>query len=362
MKTLMKVIIVAVALGGAYMVFGQGDGVGNLLSQSGSGTGVSTGDPFSSSTSNEDTQVFGKTLTLTTIGTDKSDPAVSYGGDTEYTTICYKDNGSADVDDWTPLATGTSANPEVLSIPVQAGTKANGGLTEMWCDIDIGASQDYYVVKDDLIKDNSRISSVMFDDPNGDNVDGWIYNYNLIDVSVANPNQLPTETVFYKLIDEGSLTVSDPTSKVSAGTGSATNVLKFKADMDNAGDGEALSRIQITLNGTEDARWKLNQSYVQIEGIGKVMLSEFSESCTTNCIYKYDVSTTVDGANMLFVEKNGDTEIDAHVTIESNLDATNEAICVELELRTIDAQGAFTESSADAEIAEGATNTDECTV
>ena len=163
MKTLMKVIIVAVALGGAYMVFGQDSGVGNLLNQSGSGTGISTGDTFGSQTVASDTQVFGKTLTLTTIGTDKSDPAVSYGGDTEYTTICYKDNGSADVDDWTPLSTGTSANPEVLSIPVQAGTKANGGLVEMYCDIDVGSAQDYYVVKDDLIKDNSRINSVIFD-------------------------------------------------------------------------------------------------------------------------------------------------------------------------------------------------------
>jgi hypothetical protein len=362
MKTLMKVIIAVAILGGGYLML-SGEGIGtNLLSQSGS-SGVITGDTFSSSTSNEDTQVFGKTLTLTTVATDTSDPAVSYGGDTEFTTICYKDNGSSNVDDWTPLGTGTTANPEVISIPVQAGTKASGGLTEMWCDIDVDSAQDYYVVKDDLIKDNSRISSVIFDDPNGDNVDGWIYNYNLIDVSVANPNQLPTETVFYKLIDEGSITVSDPTSKLSAGTGSATNVLKFKADMDNAGDGEALSRIQITLNGTEDDRWKLNQSFVEIAGVGKIMLSEFSESCTTNCIYKYSLANTVDGANMMFVDKNGDTEIDAHVTIESNLDATDEAICVELELRMVDAQGAFgTATSADAEIAEGATNTDECSI
>ena len=167
--------------------------------------------------------------------------------------------------------------------------------------------------------------------------------------------------VFYKLIDEGSITVSDPTSKTSVGTGSVTNVLKFKANMDNAGDGEALSRIQVTLNGTEDDRWKLNQSFVDIAGVGQIHLSEFTESCTTNCIYKYNLANTVDGANMFFVEKNGDTEIDAHVTIETNLDASDEAICVELELRTVDAQGAFTTSSADAEIAEG-TNTDECSL
>ena len=128
MKTLMKVIIAVAILGGGYLML-SGEGIGtNLLSQSGS-SGVITGDTFSSSTSNEDTQVFGKTLTLTTVATDTSDPAVSYGGDTEFTTICYKDNGSSNVDDWTPLGTGTTANPEVISIPVQAGTKASGGLT-----------------------------------------------------------------------------------------------------------------------------------------------------------------------------------------------------------------------------------------
>lgn len=358
MKQSMKAIIVVVAIVGGLFYFG-GDGVTNLLSQS--GNKIVTSDSFGSSTVATDEQVFGKTYTLTSVGTDKSDASISYGGDTEYTTICYKDNNSADVDDWTPISTGSSANPEVLSIPVQAGTKANGGLTEMWCDIDIGASEDYYVVKDDLIKDNNRVDRVIFDDPNNDNVSGWVYNYNLIGISVANPNTLPSDSVFYHLIDEGSITVSDPTSLTSIGTGAVTNVLKFKANMSAKGDGEALSRIQITLNGTEDDRWKTNLSFVDIVGIGKIYLSEMTESCTTNCIYKYELSNSVDGANMLFVDKDGDTEINAHVTIESNLDASNEAICVELALRSVDAQGAFTSSSADAEIAEG-TNTDECTV
>ena len=361
MKTLFKVVIIAIVAGGAFMLFGDDIDTSSFTKND---VATQKSDSFGSTTSLDATQVFGKTYTLTTIGTDKSDPAISYGGDTEYTTICYKDNNSADTKDWTPIATSTSANPEVLSVPVQAGTKAQGGLVEMWCDVNVGTSQDYYVDKDRLIQDNSRISKVIFDKaPSTASVSSWIYNYNLIDISVANPNQLPTDTVYYILVDEGSLTVSDPASLASVGTGSATNVLKYKLTMDNAGDGEAISRVQVTMNGTEDDRWKINESFFEIDGIGKIFLNDpkVTESCTTNCVYKYDISATVDGAPMIFIPESGDTELNAHVTIESALDSTDEAICVELAVRTVDAQGAYTTASADAEIAEG-TNTDECTL
>ena len=291
-----------------------------------------------------------------------SDPAVGYGGATEYTTICFKDNGSSNTKDWTPIATATSADPEVLTIPVARGTVAEGGLTMIWCDVDIDSAQDYYLVKDKLISDNSRITSVIFDDANSDNVSGWIYNVNLIGVSPPDPNTTPTLTLFYTLIDEGSLDVSDPTSLASVGQGSVTNTLKFKITMDNQGDGEAISQVKITLNGTEDARWKTNLSFFEIEGIGKIFLSQMIESeLSSTFTYKYNLGNDYSTANMIFIDKNGDTEVNAHVTIESNLDASNEAICVELEIRTVDAQGAFSTNSEDAEIAEGVVG-DECTL
>ncbi len=358
--TMRNAIIALAVIGGFYLVF-TGDGVGNLLDQSGS-SGIPTVDTFSSSTTASDAQVYNGDLTVTTIGTDFSDPAISYGGDTEYTTICYKDNGSSDPKSWTPIATATSANPEVLTIPVAKGTSAQGGLTEMWCDIDIGSAQDYYIAKDKLIADNSRISKAIFDDANSDNVDGWIYNVNLLDVSPPDPNTTPTLTLFYSLIDEGSITVSDPSSSASVGQGSVLNTLKFKATMDNAGDGESLNQVQIRLNSTDDTQWFENLSSFEIAGIGKIKLSEMDRSdLSSTTVYKYTLGSDYSDGDMLFVDKNGDTEINSHVVIQSNFDASDEALCVELQLRTVDAQGAFTTSSADAEIAEG-TNADECTL
>ena len=145
-------------------------------------SGVPVADTFQKTTTAVDEQVFGGTFTLTTVATDLSDPAVSYGGDTEFTTICYKDNGSADFSKWTPLATGTSANPEVLTIPVFKGTEAQGGLVEMWCDIDIDSAQDYYVNKDSLTNDNNRVTKVIWGDANDDNVDGLIFNYKFLKI------------------------------------------------------------------------------------------------------------------------------------------------------------------------------------
>ena len=359
-NTTKYVLIIGAVIVGAYIIM-QGDS--DVLTLDQTGSGIASIDTFTSNTGNTATgQVYNGDLTVKTIATDLSDPAISYGGDTEYTTICYKDNGSADVDDWTPIATATAANPEVITVPVSKATGNDSGLTQMYCDIDVGSSQDYYVVKDALIKDNSRISSVLFDDANGDNVDSWIYNVNLLDVSPADPNTTPSLTLFYKLADEGSLTVSDPDSKASVGQGSVANNLKFKLNMDNAGDAESIQQLQLRLNSTDDGQWFENLSTVTIAGIGEVKLSDMVRSdLASTTVYKYTLGSDYSEGNMVFVEKDGDTEVDAHVEIQSNFDASNEGLCVELQVRTVDAQGAYTSSSADAEIAEG-TNADECTL
>jgi hypothetical protein len=353
-------VVIGAVIIGAYIIM-QGDS--DILTLNQTGSGITSIDTFSTNTASSTTgQVYNGDLTVTTIATDLSDPAISYGGDTEFTTICYKDNNSADVNDWTPIATATGANPEVLTIPVSKSSGNDKGLTQMYCDIDVASAQDYYVVKDSLIKDNSRISNAIFDDANGDNVDSWIYQVNLLDVSPADPNTTPSLTLFYKLADEGSLTVSDPDSKASVGQGSVNNILKFKMNMDNSGDAESISQIQIRLNSTDDGQWFENLSTVTIAGIGEIKFADMVRSdLASTTVYKYTLGSDYSEGNMVFVDKNGDTEIDAHVEIQSNFDASNEGLCVELQVRTVDAQGAYTSSSADAEIAEG-TNTDECTL
>src|SRR3990167_11081766 len=259
--TTRNVIIALVVIGGGYLIF-SGDGVSNLLDSSESG--IPTVDTFQKTTTAVDEQVFGGTFTLTTVATDLSDPAVSYGGDTEFDTICYKDNGSADFSKWTPLATGTSANPEVLTIPVFKGTEAQGGLVEMWCDIDIGTSQDYYVDKESLINDNNRVTKVIWGDANDDNVDSWIYNYNLLDIAGSDPNTAPVDSVFYRLIDEGSLDVDSPATLSNVGQGSVENRIKWSMDMDATGDGESLNQIQIRFNSTDDTQWFENLSHINV--------------------------------------------------------------------------------------------------
>jgi len=353
-------IVIGAVIIGAYIIM-QGDS--DILTLNQTGTGIASIDTFSTNTASSTTgQVYNGDLTVTTIATDLSDPAISYGGDTEYTTICYKDNNSADVNDWTPIATATSANPEVLTIPVSKSTGNDKGLTQMYCDIDVASGQDYYVVKDSLIKDNSRISNAIFDDANGDNVDSWIYQVDLLDVSPADPNTTPSLTLFYKIADEGTLTVSDPASKASVGQGSVNNILKFKMNMDNAGDAESISQIQIRMNTTDDGQYFENLSTIKIAGIGEIKFADMNRSdMASTTVWKYKLASDYSEGNMVFVDKNGDTEIDAHVEVQSNFDATNEGLCVELEIKTVDAQGAYTTTSSDAEIAEGAVGA-ECTL
>lgn len=357
--TTRNVIVALAIIGGGYLLF-TSDGVSNLLDTTDSG--IPQVDTFQKSTTAEDEQLFGGTFTLTSIATDKSDPAVSYGGDTEFTTICYKDNNSADFSQWTPLATGTSANPEVMTIPISRGTEANGGLLEMWCDIDIDSAQDYYVDKASLTNDNNRVTKVIWGDANDDNVDGWIYNYNLLGIAGGDPNIAPSDSVFYRLIDEGSLDVDSPAGIATAGQGSVENRIKWSMDMDATGDGESINQIQIRFNSTDDTQWFENLSHITVAGLGQIKLSEMERSdLASTTVYKYTLGSDYSTGNMMFTPKNGDTENDTPVIIQSNFDASNEGLCVELQIRTVDAQGAFTTNADDVEIAEGAVGA-ECTL
>jgi hypothetical protein len=132
--------------------------------------------------------------------------------------------------------------------------------------------------------------------------------------------------------------------------------------MDNQGDAEFIQQIQIRVNSTDDGQWFENLSTVKIAGIGEIKLTDMVRSdLASTTVYKYTLGSDYSESNMIFVDKNGDTEVDAHVAIQSNFDASDEGLCIELQIRTVDAQGAYSSNSEDAEIAEG-TNTDECTL
>ena len=359
-NTMRNGIIIVAVIAVGYFVF-TSDGGSTLLDQSGGGVPIIG--TFDSKTIPQDGQNYNGDLTMKTIAVDKSDPSLSYGGDTEFTTICYKDNGSSDVADWTNIASGSSANPEVLTIPVQSGSASSGGLVDMWCEVSIASGQDFYFDKDAVIKDNTRVDTAIFDDPNNDNNDAWIYHIDLTGVSVPDPNTTPTMTIFYDLLDEGSLTVDSPTSLLSVGTGSVENRIKWSVDMSSKGDSESINRIQIRVNSTDDSTWSVNQSYVDIPNIGTVKLSEFIESVIgDNTVYRYTFGSDYATGNMISIDKNGDVEVDIPVTFQTNL-ASAGALCVELDVRTVDAFGVFTSSNEDdVELVEASTNADECSI
>jgi hypothetical protein len=359
-NTTRNAIIVVAVIAVGYFVL-TGNGTADLLDQSG-GAGIPTIGTFDSKAVSQDEQVYNGDLTIKTIAVDASDASISYAGDTEFTTICYKDNGSSDVSDWTNIGTGSSANPEVITVPVSSGSATSGGLVEMWCEVSITSGQDYYFDKDAVIRDNSRISTAIFDDPSNTNIDNWIYHVDLSGVSVADPNTTPTMSIFYDLLDEGSLTVDSPTSLLSVGTGSVENRIKWSIDMDNKGDSESINRVQIRIDDTDDSLWSENQSYVTVPNFGQIKLSEMNPTIIgSNTVYKYTFGTDYATGNMISIDKNGDTEVDIPVIIQSTL-TSGADLCIELEIRTVDAFGVYTSSSDDVELIDSATNSAECTI
>ena len=193
----------------------------------------------------------------------------------------------------------------------------------------------------------------------------------------GNPNLTPAFEWYLKYHGDQRLVLNSPSSALSVGTGTQDTTITWQLTMDTQPGAEAIKAFQITVNGTRATNEVAEeQSFIllpfgnEASGYKKLYLSDpgfaVSEDFTsgsTKTIMRYQVSSQIDGADLIVVGSQGSKVIDIDFTLYTTLDATNDAVCVELRVEPINARNvAGTALTDDVEFTEGASNASECSV
>ena len=193
----------------------------------------------------------------------------------------------------------------------------------------------------------------------------------------GNPNLTPAFEWYLKYHGDQVFTISAPTSVTSVGTGTQDSTVTWRLTMDHQPGADAIKAFQVTVNGTRATNEVAEeQSFInfpfgnEASGYKKLYLSDpgfqVSEDFTsgsTKTIMRYQISSQIDGANLIIVGSQGSKVIDVDFTLYTTMDATNDSVCAELRIEPINARNvAGTALTDDVEFTEGSSNSNECSV
>ncbi len=372
-KGVIVVLVIAVIAVGAFVLSGQ-----DIPLRTGTG-GVAPVADITQVPVPVGGQNYNGQLTIDFITRDSNDPAITYDGTTDFNIICYERIGD-NVRDWEVLGSGDDATTtETTSIQVRKTTATDAGITEMWCEItpESGGASIYFD-QVGTIKD-SRVDSCIYEDPNLDQTADFVCRINLLDISVTDPNTIPNLDVRIKFMENAvTANLNTAPSILSIGTGNEQNRIKWAIDFvttasQNDAGAKALSQIQISVNATDgdDTLFDVGMSMIEIPNGANIQRIKFTQMDTiplNNKIqYKWDYDQAtgqrdVASANLIVVEKGGDSEVDVPVIFETRFGLITDALCVELDLEYVDAFNVFSNTSDDVELVADTTNANECTL
>lgn len=263
----------------------------------------------------------------------------------------------------------------------RAGAESDGGESivvgnnnVIYAEVTIPASQSWFVDVKTTQARNPQIKSVEYADPTFDGTPTYVFGWDISSVKAqGNPNFAPTATWYPMFIADQTFTMNSASSITNVGTGTKTSTIQSNISIDHNGGGEAFKAIQVRVNGTQSTNEVAEeQSYWTVPdaskagGFDNVYLSQMTASYDysgATSIFRKDYSYTVNGANLITVPQVGSKQINIPITVTTNMDGANDAVCVELRMEPISARNvAGTALVDDVEIAAPVSNTNECTI
>ena len=245
----------------------------------------------------------------------------------------------------------------------------------VYVNIDILASQAVYTDVAGTIAKSPDVKGCVYDDPDKDNMYMYVCQ---IDISqyIQNPAPALTPRVGWiaSFWGEGSIDLNSPTGITDIATGNTLSTIDWDVTLDELATAEAVRKVQVRLNTTTSSLVVDDNSYIQFPW-GQLKLSDMSKSTdysNTRFIYEkfYPTQTPLDGAKYFLVGNSGSRTINVPMTIMTGFTASTDALCVELEVTTVNARGTVTttagKNSDDVELTAGTTlgagGSIECTI
>ena len=374
-KGVIVILLIAVVAVGAFVISG-----GDIPLQTGTGGQAPIGDitgvaPITVTGG----QNYNGDLTVTFDAKDSNDPAITYDGTTDFDVICFERIGD-NVRDWESLDVGDdSLITEQMSIPVRKTTATDVGITEMWCEVSREAGGASILFDQVGTLKDSRIDTCIYDDPSLDQTSDFVCRVNLLDISPTDPNNIPTMNIRLKFMEDATTAnLGTAPSILDIGVGNNDNRIKWSIDFvttssQNDAGAKALSQIMISINATDgdDTLYDIGGSMIEVPMGANIQRIKFTQldpiPLNTKFQYKWDYDQVtgqrdVASANLIVVQKGGDSEVDIPVILETRFGSITDALCIELELEYVDAFNVFSNTSDDVELVAQTTNTDECVI
>jgi len=282
------------------------------------------------------------------------------------------DGTEANIDYYEKLA-GGAWNFLVVSASNSASIPVSPAHDFVWAHVDVQTSQSYYTDWQATVSANGgcnngvgKVCNPDYADPNLDRINMYVFPIDLSTLKAnTNPGITPELTWVVKFQGDQVASLSNPSSLTAVATGLVDNTIEWDLTFDHSPGAEAITEIQIRINGTDTNKWDTLRSQIILDNGQDVFTfaSMVPFKDTSNTLYSYTKTygTDVNTAEFVSVAATGTKNVNVDMIWTTNF-ASGDDFCMELEVTTVSARGTYTETANDIEITNDATVGDECSI
>jgi len=191
--------------------------------------------------------------------------------------------------------------------------------------VSVPSGQSYYVDYQKILSMNSRAQSVEYKDIDGDNVEEYVFRFNVKDIPYASGTgkySLPCFNV-YLLTYDSSLSLTSPGNITGIGTTKITKYAEWYSAMSAEKKAVAISKVVITAGTGETAKITLKK--VNVPGVGYLDGSSFEQNVLSSEIkWTYSISNLLYGADYIKLPVNTMNKFEWTTAVEIDLDTGDE--------------------------------------
>lgn len=186
---------------------------------------------------------------------------------------------------WQLLGTGDAADIDIQDADNE----------KVYAVVSIPSGQSYYIDYAKIRSMNSRVKSVQYIDITGDNVEEYVFEYDLSGIRLASSTAkyvMPSFNVYIFTYDSSFAFGTAPSDMNSTGTTTVTKTVEWYTTISAEKYAYAISKVELILNSSDVSKMKLSK--LNIPGIGYLDGSSFIQDVQTSQIkWSYTVSQTL---------------------------------------------------------------------
>jgi hypothetical protein len=207
----------------------------------------------------------------------------------------------------------------------------------IYCVVSPISGQEFYVDYRMMQSMNSRIQDVQYKDITGDNVEEYLFKYNIADSSYAlgTGKYLIPKLNVYLLTYDDSASLSSPANQTGVGLVKVTKYIPWEVTLSGEKKALAICEVVLEVNVSDTSKTQLKK--LNVPGIGNLDGSSFKRDVLSDRIkWTYTVSNVLYGSDYIKLPPNTNNKFDFTMQADIDLAAAGEGIDYTLTIRYFD--------------------------